>query len=133
MTRKREVPLTVEEKRARNRRYRHTANHGKNNMTARAHNRAARMAAQWVQAEHPAKWASLVVEARKIEEENDTEYVPHSVRFAGVSCPHDKVIAIGITVKCTACNQIIGSVPVHDPQNKEMLQDMLEEELLDAA
>ena len=129
MTAKREKPLTLEEKRAANRKYRHTANHKKNNMTARAHNRAARLAAQWVQKEHPAKWAALVVEARKIEEKNDAAYVPHSVKFAGKQCPHSNLQAVGITTRCTDCGEIIGSIAVMDPANKQLLQDILDEEL----
>lgn len=126
MTAKREVPLTLEEKRARNRAYRHKANHKKNNMTARAHNRAARLAAQWVQAEHPAKWDALVVEARRIEENNDAKFVPHSVRFAGAQCPHTNLQAIGITARCTDCGEIIGSIPV-SKEGREMLQDILDD------
>ena len=127
--RKREKPLTDEERKARNRRYRHTANHKKSNISARAHNRAARLAAQWVQEEHPAVWARLKAEAWKIEEKNGKEYVPHAVRFAAESCPHDKVVAIGITVQCANCKMIIGSVAVEDEANKEILQDILEDEL----
>ena len=127
--RKREVPLTDEEKRARNRKYRHKSNHTKNNISARTHNRAARLAAQWVQQVHTDRWAHFLVEARRIEEENQAEYVPHAVKFSNATCPHDKVVAIGITVQCANCKMIIGSVSVHDESNKEILQDILEDEL----
>ena len=54
--RKREVPLTDEEKRARNRKYRHKSNHTKNNISARTHNRAAGAASRhWPPRRAPAR------------------------------------------------------------------------------
>jgi hypothetical protein len=128
MSARREPPLTPDEKRARDRRYRHVSNHKKNNLAARAHNRAARLAAQWVQDKHPDRWKALVAEARQIEEDNLTKYVPHHVRFGGRQCPHDHLEAIGITTKCTDCGQIIGTVAVTIEENRQLLQEMLEEE-----
>jgi hypothetical protein len=127
---KRKQPLTQEEKRARDRAYQHTRRHKGNNITARVHNKAARLAAQWVQEEHPQKWAALVRKAKEIEEGNATEYVPHSVKFGGNGsvCSHDKVVAVGIMRQCASCGEFLGAYPVDVPSNKQMLQEILEAE-----
>jgi len=120
--------LSDEENRARARRDSHNYRHKTNNVSARVHNRAARLAAQWVQEEHPVKWRVLVKKAQEIEDGNATAYTPHSVKFAGVNCPHDKVVAVGIMRKCANCGELLGAWPVDVPGNKEMLQDILEAE-----
>lgn len=120
--------LSDEENKARARRDSHNYRHKSNNMPARVHNRAARLAAQWVQDEHPQKWAALKRAAWDIEEGNKTVYTPHSVRFANNNCPHDKVVAIGIVRKCANCNEILGAWAVEEETNKEFLQEILEAE-----
>lgn len=122
--------LTDEQNKARARRDSHTYRHRSNNLPARTANRAARLAAQWVQEEHPQKWAALVRKAKQIEEENSTEYTPHAVRYGSnvVECPHDKVKAVGIMRQCANCGLLLGAWPVENPSNQEMLQDILEAE-----
>lgn len=121
--------LTPEQNKARARRDSHNYRHKSNNVPARVHNRAARLAAQWVQEMHPVKWRALVSEARRIEAGNDAAYVPHSVRYADAkACPHDKVTAIGIMRQCQQCGEFLGVYPVEEPLNKELLQEILEAE-----
>ena len=123
--------LSDEQNKARARRDSHVYRHKSNNVPARVHNRAARLAAQWVQEEHPQKWTALVRKAREIEEGNTTEYTPHTVKYGGngkAVCPHNKVVAVGIMRQCADCGDLLGAYPVDVPSNKEMLQDILEAE-----
>jgi hypothetical protein len=120
--------LTDEENKARARRDSHVYRHKKNNISARTHNRAARLAAQWVQDVHPQKWAALVRLAKEIEAGNTTVYVPHASRYANVDCPHDKVLAQGIMRQCANCGMFLGAWAVEEESNKELLQEILEAE-----
>ena len=120
--------LSDEENKARARRDSHEYRHRVNNTPARVHNRAARLAAQWVQETHPQKWAALKRKAWEIEEGNTTQYTPHSVKFANSTCPHDKVTAVGIMRKCVNCGEFLGAWPVTEDYNQELLQDILEAE-----
>lgn len=120
--------LTTEENKARARRDSHAYRHKTNNLPARVANKAARLAAQWVQEEYPQKWAALVKKAKEQEQANSTAYQPHSVRFSTSSCPHDKVLAVGIMRKCAECGELLGAWAVNEPTNKELLQEILEAE-----
>jgi len=120
--------LSDEENKARARRDSHEYRHRTNNVPARVHNRAARLAAQWVQEEHPQKWAALVRAAKDIESGNPTKYTPHSVRFANNDCPHDKIKAIGIMRQCANCGEFLGAWGIENEDNKELLQEILEAE-----
>ena len=122
--------LSDEENKARARRDSHKYRHKSNNVPARVHNKAARLAAQWVQETYPQKWAALVRKAKEMEEENTTVYTPHSVRFGGSSkvCAHSHITAVGIMRKCDDCGEFLGAFPVEVPGNKELLQDILEAE-----
>jgi len=122
--------LTDEQNKARARRDSHKYRHKKNNISARVHNRAARLAAQWVQEVHPQKWTALVRKAKEIEEGSKTEYVPHSVKFGGNGkvCSHDHVRGIGIMRQCTDCGELLGTYSIEVPGNVQLLQDILEAE-----
>lgn len=121
--------LSAEENKARARADSHKYRHKVNNLPARTHNRAARLAAQWVQEEHPQKWAALVRKAQEIETENSTQYVPHAVRFTPETCAHTgKIRAVGIMRQCEDCGLLLGAWPVETPQNQELLQEILEAE-----
>jgi len=122
--------LTDAQNKARARADSHKYRHKTNNLPARVHNKAARLAAQWVQAAHPAVWGRLVNEAKRLEEENTTTYVPHSVKYANMdSCPHSgEIKAVGIQRQCQDCGAFLGSWAVEIPGNQSLLQDILEAE-----
>lgn len=123
--------LTDEQNKARARRDSHAYRHKTNNLPARVHNRAARLAAQWVQEAHPQKWAALVRKAKETEEGNATQYTPHSVTYGsnGKSCAHDGgIVAVGIMRQCKLCGDLLGTYAVEVPGNRAMLQDILEAE-----
>ena len=120
--------LTEEQNKARARADSHKYRHKANNLPARTFNRAQRLAAQWVRDEHPQKWAAVVRQAQAVEEENTTEYTPHSVKYAAETCPHDKIRAVGIMRQCQNCGEFLGAWPVENPANKEFLQEILEAE-----
>jgi len=120
--------LSDEENKARARRDSHEYRHRTNNLNARVANRAARLAAQWVQAEHPVHWKAFVNQAKAKEAAGTTRYTPHSVRFATANCSHDKVKAVGIMRQCVQCGEFLGTWPVQDESNKELLQEILEAE-----
>ena len=121
--------LTDEQNRARARRDSHSYRHKTNNLPARTANRAARLAAQWVQEAHPQKWAALVRQAKAMELENTTTYTPHSVKYAKGDCPHGgKIEAVGIMRRCCDCGEFLGTWPVENPANAVLLQEILEAE-----
>jgi len=120
--------LTTEQNKARARADSHKYRHKTNNLPARIHNRAARIAAQWLQENNPAQWKKCVAQAQKVEEENRTEYTPHSIRYASETCPHDKVKAVGIMRQCQNCGELLGAYPVELDENRELLQEILEAE-----
>jgi len=120
--------LSDEANKARARRDSHAYRHKTNNLSARTHNRAARLAAQWVQQEHPVQWRAFVNQAKAEEAGNASTYTPHSVRFANANCPHDKVRAVGIMRQCVNCGELLGAWPVDVPVNQELLQEILEAE-----
>lgn len=119
--------LTAEQNKARARADSHKYRHKVNNLPARVHNKAARLAAQWVQEQHPVKWAALVRQAREQEKANSSTYTPHSVKFAG-GCEHGRVKAVGIMRKCLDCGELLGAWPVEEQTNQELLQEILEAE-----
>lgn len=123
--------LTDEQNKARARAQSHTYRHRSNNLPARVFNNAQRKAAKWVREEFPQQWGAFVRLAKKEEEQSATEYIPHSVKFSnGKPCSHPKgkVVAVGIMRKCTKCNEFVGAYPVEVPENKKMLQKILEAE-----
>ena len=123
--------LTDEQNKARAREQSHTYRHRSNNLPARTANRAARLAAQWVQENYPQQWGAFIRQAKKEEQEKidkGSTYTPHSVRYATDTCPHDKVKAVGIMRQCQNCGELLGAWPVENPSNREMLQDILEAE-----
>jgi len=69
-----------------------------------------------------------VEQAQQVEADKDTKYVPHSIRYAADTCPHDKVKAIGIQRQCENCGEFLGSWAVEVQENQEALQEILEAE-----
>ena len=120
--------LTTEQNKARARADSHKYRHKTNNLPARTHNRAARLAAQWVQTQYPAQWKKLVQQAQQVEAEKDNKYVPHSVRYAMDTCSHSNVKAVGSMRQCQDCGEFLGAWAVEQPVNQDLLQDILEAE-----
>ena len=87
-------------------------------MPSRVKYRVTKLAVQWLQEEHPQKWAAIVRQAW-------SDYTPRPL--AG-GCPHDKVIASAIMRKCAQCGEFLGAWAVENEANREFLQEILEAE-----
>lgn len=123
--RKRDTPLTDEERKARNRKYQHTRRHKTDNNYSRAYRRAGQRAIKWFQQNKESTWHTWLKQEQEVLEVNP--YSPGAVfgkdgAAAGSAvCIHDgdKTI-IGLTVGCDLCGKAVGSVSLDEDVRQEM-------------
>lgn len=121
--RKREKPLTDEERKARNRAYQHKRRHKSDNGYSRAYRRAGQRAIQWFKDNKPREWTRWLSEEQEIAEVNPYTplYSKDPAHKGEILCLHDgDKQVIGLTVGCLLCGRSVGSVAIDDEVRKEL-------------
>ena len=115
--RKRESPLSPDEKRARDRQYQHTRRHKTNNGYSRAYRRTGERVIEWFKKENRVLWNKwLEEELSKVETRPYKPGVNGSTPHhnAAADCDHPDRVIIGFATGCTVCGRVLGTVTIED-------------------
>ena len=114
---KRKVPLTDDEKKARNRTYQNTRRHKTNNAYARAYRRTGERVIEHFKSHNRALWNKwLEEELTKVESKG---YKPASNGLGepganSISCDHPDHVIIAFNTGCAICGKLMGAVEIED-------------------
>lgn len=117
LTAKREVPLTDEEKKERNRQYQHNRRHKTNNGYARAYRRTGERVIEWFKQTNRPRWDKwLEEELSKVESRPYTPGVNGKMGHGNhhVGCDHPSRVIIGFVTGCTVCGCILGATEIEE-------------------
>ena len=114
---KRKVPLTDDEKKARNRTYQNTRRHKTNNAYASAYRRTSEKVIEHFKSHNRALWNKWLEEELSKVESKSYSPVGNGLGVAGSnakSCDHPDHVIIAFQSGCAICGNILGAVPIDD-------------------